>query len=255
MYFNESKILRGRLKYLYDKVDYFVISEANITHSGKPKPLNFLKEMPYIKEYLDKVLYFPLAIDPAKYDLTSPVKEYDYEAPQWVIEKMQRSHLMSALSLFDDNDIVMVSDADEIPSRVVIDYIINTLTDETPAYGLFQDMFYYNFNQRQTWPWVGTIAARNKFVKQMGVQWMRDNRGNVKLLPGAGWHLSYWGQAENVLEKIQGFAHQELNTPENANLQNLAERIANGQDPFARSIPFEQVDINSLPYDLVEIFK
>ena len=41
MFFNEYDILEGRLEYLYDTVDYFVIVESDITHSGQKKSLNY----------------------------------------------------------------------------------------------------------------------------------------------------------------------------------------------------------------------
>jgi beta-1,4-mannosyl-glycoprotein beta-1,4-N-acetylglucosaminyltransferase len=34
-FFNELDMLECRLEYLYDKVDQFVLVEADITHSGK----------------------------------------------------------------------------------------------------------------------------------------------------------------------------------------------------------------------------
>ncbi len=37
-FFNEFDILKLRLEYLQDVVDYFIISECNYTHSGKEKP-------------------------------------------------------------------------------------------------------------------------------------------------------------------------------------------------------------------------
>ena len=37
-FFNEVDLLKLRLEYLRDVVDYFVISECNYTHSGKSKP-------------------------------------------------------------------------------------------------------------------------------------------------------------------------------------------------------------------------
>ena len=59
IFFNEFDILEGRLEYLYDHVDYFVIVESNLTFSGNTKPLYFMNNMSRYKKYLDKVLYFP----------------------------------------------------------------------------------------------------------------------------------------------------------------------------------------------------
>ena len=49
IFFNEINMLKLRLNYLNDVVDYFLISESNYTFSGNPKPYyldEILKELP-----------------------------------------------------------------------------------------------------------------------------------------------------------------------------------------------------------------
>ena len=48
-FFNELDLLEVRLNELYNSVDYFVIAEANMSHSGRPKEyiLEQVKEPPY----------------------------------------------------------------------------------------------------------------------------------------------------------------------------------------------------------------
>ena len=41
LFFNETELVELRIKYLNKIVDYFVIVEANITHQGKKKGLEF----------------------------------------------------------------------------------------------------------------------------------------------------------------------------------------------------------------------
>ena len=62
-FFRELDLLEGRLEYLYDSVDYFVIVEADITFACKKKPLNFLNNIKRYKKYLDKIVYQPITID------------------------------------------------------------------------------------------------------------------------------------------------------------------------------------------------
>ena len=40
-FFNELDLLEIRLNTLYDIVDYFVIIESNLTHSGEVKPFYY----------------------------------------------------------------------------------------------------------------------------------------------------------------------------------------------------------------------
>ena len=61
-YFDEKMLLNFRLNYLNNYVDKFVISEANYTHSGKPKKLNFnINDYPKFK---DKIIYIPVITKP-----------------------------------------------------------------------------------------------------------------------------------------------------------------------------------------------
>ena len=57
IFFNEVELLKFRLQYLSDVVDYFIISESNYTHSGKSKPYyldEILNELP--KNILRKIV-------------------------------------------------------------------------------------------------------------------------------------------------------------------------------------------------------
>ena len=45
LFFNETELVELRIKYLNKIVDYFVIVEADITHQGKKKGLEFSKHI------------------------------------------------------------------------------------------------------------------------------------------------------------------------------------------------------------------
>ena len=62
-FFNEFEILDLRFMTLYDHVDYFVIVEANKTHTGKPKEFHLETKKEQYAKYWDKVI--------CVYDLTS----------------------------------------------------------------------------------------------------------------------------------------------------------------------------------------
>ena len=50
-FFNELDLLEGRLEYLYNSVDYFILVESNLTHSGKAKPMIFIQNIERFKKY------------------------------------------------------------------------------------------------------------------------------------------------------------------------------------------------------------
>lgn len=255
MFFNEYDILEGRLNYLYDTVDYFVIVESNITHSGKSKPLNYLANVDRYQQYAKKILYFPLAIDSKKYNWNIKSTRTESYSPSWAVENLQRNHIAKALELFSDNDIVIISDVDEVPNKHILTTVIDNLTVEVPAITLIQDMFYYNFNQKQVTPWAGSVVTTNKSALQRKPQWFRSNRSKLPAINNGGWHMSYWGGALQIKFKIENFAHQEYNTPEFTDIDVINKRIESGVDIYDRdSNQFVTTDKNSIPTDILKIF-
>lgn len=253
MFFNEVDVLRGRLEYLYDTVDYFVIVESNLTHSGNLKEMNFMQQMHKFQPYLDKVLYWPLALNSTDYEFKQ-VDQCNFANAQWQVENAQRNHIAKALEFFDNNAIVIVSDCDEIPNTAAIDFAKNHLTNSTPAFSFQQEMFYYNFNQKQEMPWLGSVITTNGYIKKKNPQWFRDNRNSLPFITGGGWHLSYWGDAAHIRHKIENFAHQEFNKEKFTDIKWIESKIASGQDLFDRNNKFVPFNISQLPNEIRHIF-
>jgi len=156
MFFNELNILEGRLQYLYDKVDKFVIVESNITHSGNMKPFNFLENSERFTPYLDKIIYRTFSPDPSKYDFTQKPLGFDNNSDFWKLENDQRNEIASAIKQFPDEAFVMISDADEVPSRDAIDMVTAGMSPYgVQAATLRQDMFYFNLRQKEISSGVG----------------------------------------------------------------------------------------------------
>jgi beta-1,4-mannosyl-glycoprotein beta-1,4-N-acetylglucosaminyltransferase len=215
MFFNELDILEGRLEYLYDTVDYFVIVESDITHSGKSKPLNYANNLHRYRKYQKKILYFPVSIDATQYNWNLKSERSESFSPSWAVENAQRNHITQAIKLFNNNDFVIISDLDEIPNITAINESIrqlNYLSDPLTEVVLIQEMFYYNFNQKQVNPWPGPVITRVKNAINRGPQWFRSNRNRLPVIQNGGWHLSYWGDVEHIQQKLASFAHQEFNT-------------------------------------------
>ena len=111
-YFNEELLLELRLNYLDEIVDKFVIVEANKTFSGNPKKQNF--DINKFEKFKDKIIYVFLEDLP---ETDNP----------WVRESFQRNYIQEVLKKENakDDDIVIVSDVDEIPTVNAIDYYKN----------------------------------------------------------------------------------------------------------------------------------
>ena len=258
MFFNELDILEGRLEYLYDKVDYFVIVESDITHSGKSKPLNYANNLDRYRKYQKKILYFPVSIDATQYNWNLKSERSESFSPSWAVENAQRNHITQAIKLFNNNDFVIISDVDEIPNITSIDESIrqlNYLSDPLTEVVLIQEMFYYNFNQKQVNPWPGPVITRVKNAINRGPQWFRSNRNRLPVIQNGGWHLSYWGDVEHIQQKLASFAHQEFNTESINNRDNIKQAIEQSKDLFDRKyIEFVPFDRQTLPREFLIAF-
>lgn len=254
MFFNELDIVESRLEYLYNRVDKFVIVEANITHSGKDKPYYFEENLSRYSKYLDKIVYHKAILNPSDYDFTRVVTKDDPSNPSWQVENAQRNKILEVLNQFPNDAFVMISDADEIPNKNSIDSAVKSISFSQPAVAFAQDFFIYNLNQKLADPWAGTVLTTNSFVKKQTPQWFRSNRSSFARVKNGGWHISYTGSAESIQHKIDSFAHQELNVDKFKDLNYIQERIQLGQDLYGRPYAVVSVNPNTFPKDFLNIF-
>ncbi len=106
-YFNEDHIVDLRLNILNDYVDYFVIAESTKTHQGKSKELNF--DINNFKRFKDKIIY--LVADP-KENLLKNQHEFGHS----IFEQYQRNFIAEGLKKAEEDDLILISDSDEIPN-------------------------------------------------------------------------------------------------------------------------------------------
>ena len=254
MFFNELDIVESRLEYLYNRVDKFVIVEANITHSGKDKPFYFEENLYRYSKYLDKIVYHKAMLNPGDYDFTQVVTKDDPGNPSWQVENAQRDKILEVLTQFPNDAFVMISDADEIPNKNVINSAIKSINLTQPVITFEQDFFIYNLNQKLVEPWIGTVLTTTSFLKKQTTQWCRSNRINFPWIKNGGWHITYTGSAESIRHKIDSFAHQEFNVDKFKDLDYIQERMQLGQDLYSRPFPVVRVSPNTFPKDFLNIF-
>jgi beta-1,4-mannosyl-glycoprotein beta-1,4-N-acetylglucosaminyltransferase len=100
-FFNELDLLELRLSECYDSADYFVIAEANKTFSGNDKRFILEDNWDRYKAFHDKIIYIKVEDMP--------------EGPNaWAREYHQRNALIRGLSSASDNDVVALTDCDEV---------------------------------------------------------------------------------------------------------------------------------------------
>ena len=112
-FYSEHMMYEVRLNILKDKVDKFIVTESTYSHSGKKKKLNF--DINNYPKFEDKIIH--VVID----------REPDGIVPENNDPSLQRSNSLKRIALsydeslkvlkdFSDEDLIMLSDNDEIPN-------------------------------------------------------------------------------------------------------------------------------------------
>lgn len=250
----EFDLLEGRLEYLNDIVDYFVIVEADITFSGIQREFQYITQLQRYKKWEDKIIYLPFYVNKDGLDFNINIDNYDLTTSPWIVEYSQRNHFSKALRLFKDDDFVIIGDVDEIPSKQsIIDYI-EELHISYPTIVTAQQTFIHNFNSVQDIPSYSSLFTTVKVALSTSPQGIRDKRLVTPWVRG-GWHLTSFMTPAAISEKIKSFSHQEYNKEYYTNVNNIENLIKSGKDFLNRSdvtmLPFDK---ESLPEDFKSIF-
>lgn len=243
-FFNEIDLLEFRMKLLDSTVDFFVISEANLTHSGKPKPYYFEENKDRFKEWEHKIIYYPIELSTEGLQFNK-VDSYTPDDGSWILENAQRNALLYLNEKVKDDDIVMISDVDEIPNYRILKAIKSGLLKIHTSKSLIQSFHYFWMNYRMKGRdefWRGTvIVPGNEFILNTP-QDFRDNRNNYNAIAYGGWHFSYLGGVEKIIKKIESFAHTEFNRDDIKSEENIRQALEEGKDIFGRNdIRFEKL--------------
>lgn len=236
MFNNELDVLEIRLHELAPVVSRFVLVEAEETHSGQPKPLHFELNKERFRPFLDRITHVRLRRLPPTDDA-------------WQRENAQRQAILDGLPDLADDDVVMVSDVDEVPRAASVAHAAG-LTDAWLV-GLRLTYFCLRLNYLQLEGidpnYVWSVIARGATVRQRGPQWMRNARidlerrfragtlpGHAVVLPHAGWHFSYMGDAAHVALKLRSFAHREFADASVLERRSVEDLLAGGHDLLDR---------------------
>lgn len=263
IFFNELDLLEIRLNILKDVVDYFVLTESPYTVSGNEKPLYYLENKDRFGSMNDKIIHniteeIPNDYHSEKYLVKNPYytnySDYCSAAQDKLINipiRFQRavynrdSSIQGVLKAgAKPDDIILTSDADEIVNPLVIESISEWF-DPNNIYFCFQRAFYYKLNNLFEDDWKGTRITTLKKLEEYSIDLLRqpDVINKSFGIENAGWHWSFFGDIENMRQKLNAYEHQENNTEENQNL--LESRIVSTKDPFGRS----QWDPQIIPID------
>ena len=253
-FFDEHEICELRLRVLDRVVDRFVIVEADATHSGKSKPFNFPALLEKrLSAYREKIVYYPMHLDLTGLDLDQKPAEYDTSTAHWKLENLQRNGIDTACSAFSEDDWLVISDADEIPNPEFLKAIVAQpeLASSLPV-ALQQYMFCHKLTNLRNEEWRGSVVTTVGASRRLSAQWHRQERWTLGLIEAAGWHLSYFGDAQRIRHKIESFAHQEFNVDSFKSEENIERSRREGRDLFGREIAVTAVDETFFPRFFVE---
>jgi len=214
-FFDEVELLKFRIEYLKDVVDYFVIVEADQTFSGLPKQQNFSFDL--FPDLKDKIRYYYISYPE---NINFPVRVTEHSNPNnekaWAREWYSRSRLSDGLFDAQPEDLILLSDVDEITYAEVLqpqnkEYLSQQL-DIHKVIDLTQYVFHYNLdgfllNRDETLH----LCNATKLVKFKDFTTAYEIRGvsNFEFGP-CGCHFSYFGGVEKIKDKIKSFSHTEL---------------------------------------------
>src|SRR5690348_11983472 len=100
-FYNEVELLEIRLEELDPVVDFFVLVEAKETFKGNNKPLHFEEVKEKFAKFSSKILHVKVS------------NAYPTDNP-WKREAYHRNQIMRALKNCKKEDVILISDADEI---------------------------------------------------------------------------------------------------------------------------------------------
>ncbi len=241
-YFNEEHIAELRFHILDNFVDHFIIVESTVNHQGKSKKLNF--NINNFKKFKKKIKY--IVVDDTPDNIKKP-----HKGGESLVEQHQRNSLMRGLKDANDDDLIILSDVDEIPDLSKLKFF------NKKNYAVFaQKMFMYKLNLLNLSEnnWHGSKICLKK--KLISPQWLRnlkfknypfwriDKPRNLQIIQNGGWHFAYLQNSENISNKIKSFAHGEFVKDHLIDQKKIQNKIEKGEDIFERGYKIEKVELD-----------
>jgi beta-1,4-mannosyl-glycoprotein beta-1,4-N-acetylglucosaminyltransferase len=204
LYNGEIDALEIRLHELAEVVHRFVIVEADTNFSGLRKKLTFDPFDQRVTAFTSTIRYVVVSDMPPTED---PLRR----------ESWQRNAILRGIPDSDEDDLVMVSNVDEIPRAAAVRDIF--LYNESRIFGLHLAFYCFFVNYRNisgpesAIPW--TIAARRSDFERVAPHDLRYGVRNghfpARIVPEAGWHFSHLLDEAGVRRKLAAYSPQQGN--------------------------------------------
>ena len=220
MYYDEDMMLDIRLNTLNKYISNFVICEADFNHNGSKRDLKF--DIDNFSRFKEKIIYLPLTKQPENLKLILEKDNYLLKNSKildnaLLRENFQRNFLSKGINDFGEDDLIIISDLDEIPNLKNFQYKSKITFFE-------QKMYYYKLNLlHNNFKWYGSRLCKKKHL--ISPQWLRNIKSkrypfwrvdilfsqtkynNIGFVKDGGWHFTNVKSAEKIDYKMKNFLH------------------------------------------------
>jgi len=234
-FYNELDILEIRLNILNEVVDKFVLVEATKTFNNVNKPLYYEMNKENFKQFSSKIIHV----------IVDDFPEFENA---WDFENHQRNNILQGLGFCKPDDLILISDVDELPNPAFIQNI-KPKEKEIVCICLRLYNFYLNYLSIKHPVWrtnsvkffrysIFSMPLNEKYVIYNDTLVRSLNAGvtptkirlyrNCKYLFNGGWHFSFMGGAEIISQKIKDYSHQEFNDVQHTDVEIINDRVKSG---------------------------
>ena len=249
MYYDEDMILDLRLNMLDKFVSYFVICEANFNHNGSKRELKF--DIKKFSKFKSKIIYLPLYFQPNN---IKAINEMDSQLIKnskildnaLLRENFQRNYLQNKIKDFQEDDLIIISDVDEIPN-------LEKFTYKSKITFFEQKMFYYKLNLlHENFKWYGSKITKKKHL--LSPQWLRNVKSkkypfwridiflsktkynNINFIKDGGWHFTNIKSPKDIHFKFSNFLHHLEYEESNLKIEDLEKMIKERKISYNHSL-------------------
>ena len=245
---DENLILELRLNELNEYVDFFVIVEFGENHQGNKKGKQINDNL--LNKFKNKIRYF--YFEKLNKNLTS-----------WERENYQRNFIQKGLYDAEKNDLIIISDLDEIPNLKSININIK---ETVLAFRQINTM--YKFNLVRDTDWIGSKLCKFKNLKSP--QWLRSLKvrkkysylridklfaknyiNSFKIIENGGWHFGWIRNINQIINKVESFAHTEFNNDKFKDFDFINECIQRKVNFMDKNEKLKQIELINLPMYLI----
>jgi len=209
LYNGEFDHLKIRLEELWDVVDQFVVVESSVTFQGQKRELAYPDQDAWVQENYGpgKVIYVKVQDVPELGGRGGAGTPEFMLRERYVRDAMRRGYG----PLARDNDVILISDVDEIPRVSAVLEAQRRLMGTERSLVFQMGMYVWN----RGWFWPGPSWNTCAYLAGSGIepQEARDLRGQMvergHIVGNAGWHLTWMGGPEANRRKLASFSHAE----------------------------------------------